>query len=771
MGLNYTAQIYFNFGQYYFAKDYYSLSKTIAEEQNNSEYIIKNTIGIAESCKLIGSTKSLNEGINILSRTILYAESIKSDSSSGFVINKTYFHNMYNELGNLYIDRLDYNFEKGKANLEKALKIAKELNDVTLLNKTYNNLGVLYLKEESKAAQLYFEKALLYDANPFMTSLIHRNLSILHTKFENYPEALNHIQISIKSIVPLDASNSKNLPSKLDLVNSNVKFQLISSLIDKANIWIKLSDNNPNKNEFLEEAIRTLDLADYLAEQTWINNSEQRSKLFWRKTASEIYLTATKACYLLNNVQKAFYFMEKNKALLLLEDLSTKISKNNSKIPVEINQQEQELKNKINKLKKLSTTRKTDSVQAQLLIAKDRYNNFINTLSIGYKSYFKTLQSPEVIDLFALKQHIPTKNTAYIEYILDDKEGYGLLITDTKTIFFEIKNCKELKNYTTQYRRLLETPFQDKEVISLYKSVSNKIYKSLFPDEIKADIGGKKLTIIPDYYLQNIPFESLLTSEKDNSYLLFQNEINYSYSLSFLIKNNEVERKNTNDVIAFAPVEFSSDLITLHNTEEELNLINDMFSAQLFLKDNATSENFFKESDNFKIIHIASHASANDSISPWISFYNDKIELAQIYNFKSSPDLVVLSACNTSLGKLYIGEGVMSLSRAFFSTGTHSVLPTLWEVNDKATLQILNSFYKNIKQGQNKSLSLHNAKLKYIKNNSLSAVSPYYWASFIMIGDTGVIKIESEFSTIYYIVIAFFTLIITIFYFKRKKSD
>ncbi|MFP4847146.1 CHAT domain-containing protein [Winogradskyella sp. PE311] len=763
------AEIYFITDQYHLSKDYYMLSQTIAEDQDDYDYIIKSALGIAQACKLINSPKSLREGVNTLIKVITKADSIKSN----ITIDNRYFHSLYNQLGNLYIDRLDYDFKNGKQNLEKALKIALELKDSELLNRTYNDLGVLYRKEEKMEAQFYFEKALAYVSNPFVESQVHRNLSKHHIHFGNYTKSFFHIQKSISLLVNLDTTDVKNLPSKLDLSNSDTKFQLISALVDKANIWIKLIEENPNKEEYQINVFNTLELADFLADETRIENTDKRSKLFWRKTASGIYLKATEVCYLLNDAEKAFYFIEKNKALLLLEDVTLKITKNNSNIPKTILEREQELKNNINDLEKRSIDTSANTTQSQLLLAKDDYKLYINSLDADYKFYFKTLQPAEVINFDTFKNEFLKDNNAYIEYIIHqdkDEEGYGLIITSSNTTLFEIKDTEELKNLVIEYRNLIDSPFNDKASIEHFKGVSYKIYKSLFPDQIEPLLKDKILTIVPDYYLQNIPFESLTTSNKNLNYLIYSNQINYSYSLSFLSENKKVIRKNTNNIIAFAPIKFPSKLTSLPHTKDELEFINSNFKAKTLLNEYATEDIFFKESNNHKIIHIASHANANDSISPWISFYDKKVNLEDIYSLKNSAELVVLSACNTSLGELHHGEGVMSLSRSFFNSGSHSVMPTLWEVNDKATLDIVKSFYTNLKQGQNKSLALHNAKLSYIEANSLSQSSPYYWASFVLIGDTRALKLESNFSIYYYyFIFGFIVLVVVILFLRRKK--
>ena len=93
----------------------------------------------------------------------------------------------------------------------------------------------------------------------------------------------------------------------------------------------------------------------------------------------------------------------------------------------------------------------------------------------------------------------------------------------------------------------------------------------------------------------------------------------------------------------------------------------------------------------------------------------DDLKLHELYTYKNNADLVVLSACNTSLGEVAVGEGVLSLARGFFYSGANSVISSLWNVNDVATTSLMNNFYTNLKDNQTKAEALTNAKRKYLK--------------------------------------------------------
>lgn len=157
----------------------------------------------------------------------------------------------------------------------------------------------------------------------------------------------------------------------------------------------------------------------------------------------------------------------------------------------------------------------------------------------------------------------------------------------------------------------------------------------------------------------------------------------------------------------------------------------------------------------YRILHFATHALANDEINyatqpalilsqagvqgkaPGFLQFNDILQL------KLDADLVVLSACDTGLGKLREGEGIVGLTRAFFYAGAASIVSSLWKVEDQSTSLLMEGFYRRLKQGQSKSEALRQAKLELLQSKvnlkasgtRESLASPFYWAPFVLIGD------------------------------------
>jgi CHAT domain-containing protein len=99
----------------------------------------------------------------------------------------------------------------------------------------------------------------------------------------------------------------------------------------------------------------------------------------------------------------------------------------------------------------------------------------------------------------------------------------------------------------------------------------------------------------------------------------------------------------------------------------------------------------------------------------------------------SGTELVVLSACDTGLGQVDRGEGVLGLRRAFALAGARSLLMSLWSVNDAATSQLMQAYYGRLKRGEGRSDALRGVQLEFLADPVLA--DPYYWAPFILAGD------------------------------------
>ena len=106
----------------------------------------------------------------------------------------------------------------------------------------------------------------------------------------------------------------------------------------------------------------------------------------------------------------------------------------------------------------------------------------------------------------------------------------------------------------------------------------------------------------------------------------------------------------------------------------------------------------------------------------------------ELYNLNLPAELVVLSACQTGLGKQIKGEGMIGLTRGFMHAGAARVVVSLWNVNDKATSELMTRFYqKMLKEQQAPAAALRSAQVEMWKQKAWQ--SPNYWAAFVLQGE------------------------------------
>ena len=161
--------------------------------------------------------------------------------------------------------------------------------------------------------------------------------------------------------------------------------------------------------------------------------------------------------------------------------------------------------------------------------------------------------------------------------------------------------------------------------------------------------------------------------------------------------------------------------------------------------DLAASEDKLHSADvnNYRILHIATHGLLDVERPQFtgvvLSLVGNTnadgfLRTDEIFNLKMSPSLVMLSACETGLGKEKRGEGVIGLTRAFMYAGAPTVGVSLWSVADKSTAELMTNFYKNLLASHSPASSaLREAQLAMISGNKYSA--PFYWAPFVLVGE------------------------------------
>ena len=474
----------------------------------------------------------------------------------------------------------------------------------------------------------------------------------------------------------------------------------------------------------------------------------------------------------------AFQFMEKSKNLVLLQSINEKNGKNFAGIPADVLKSEEELLGRINFLEhqvRISTdSLLAENLRNRLFEQKQQYKKLVEKLEENYPRYFK-LRYQEYIPEIENIQNLLGMETAMLSYFVTEVAVFRLIITRENIELDKIKTG-ELEDHLVGMRKGITLKLDD-----VYLEKASVLGELLIPKYFAETI--KKLVIIPDGGLSVLPFEALLPNNtgvkatfETNNYLAKRFRISYSPSVSIwenMVLNKGATSEKTN-FLAFAPVfehfftsqitskpdyKLFSDLLynsginslgvsPLTASKKEVLKLDSLFSSSkyetnVFLMSDASEKKIYQLNlDNFKYIHIATHGFV-DKNNPDLSGlllapvnqkdFDNILYTGEIYNLSFNAELITLSACETGLGQVAEGEGLLGFSRAFFYSGAKNLLLSLWKVNDSSTEKLMTDFYSNVLKGNmDYPDALFQAK-KHLMNDKTYS-HPYYWAPFVLIG-------------------------------------
>ncbi len=683
------------------------------------------------------------------------------------------------DLADLYLNLSTIFFHDKKASLsylEKAIPVYSKLNDSIKLGVFYNNIGVLYSElNQTKKSTLFYTKALQISNSWKMTADVYLNQgyylpsALPDEKISYYYRALNTV------LYGQEVPKRKNPNYLLDIKNSPNKTDVLHYLSEIGAELISAYELDPSTKHLIK-AKKIFHLIDQVISLIRLDSSQEKSKLFWIDKGVDTYLLAVKVCYLLNDIDGAFYFMEKNKSLLLLENLDKLKMKVSSSIPKSVLEREKFFEfEKISLRSQLEETPDNQVLQRAFTEINNEHSIFLDSLKITFPKYYNIKREPKISSLKqAIEKHVsPTSNL--VEYILTPNDGYGLFCSNDEMILFQIEEAPLFLKRVNELKEMISKPYVKESEFVAYQLLANVVYDQIFPfPDALSKLDSKKLVVIPDYEIQNLPFSALVATKRGThyqpDYLLYHTEVSYLHSVSVFDRMGTPNNKKQS-MIGFAPVNFEKHkLPNLLASGQEMDNYASILPMELKIQKAATKEAFQKSIKEHSIIHLSTHAGYETSKTPWISFYDEKLTLDDFYQMETAAHLIILDACKSALGNLEIGEGVNSLSRALFYNGTESVIASQWNANGQANYEIFHEFYSHIKANQRKSKSLQSAKIDYLSTNQLDRLSPYYWAPLTVTGNTDALSLQHDrFSNWLFIALGIMALIM-LFILIRKKT-
>ncbi|HEV7684904.1 MAG TPA: CHAT domain-containing tetratricopeptide repeat protein [Pyrinomonadaceae bacterium] len=331
------------------------------------------------------------------------------------------------------------------------------------------------------------------------------------------------------------------------------------------------------------------------------------------------------------------------------------------------------------------------------------------------------------------------------------------------------------------------------ENTTAFSRAANALYKVVVAPATSV-IGSRRLVIVADGALNFVPFEALVTTDKSGDYssldyLIKTNKISYAPSASVTAAVRNQKRTAGRNVLLVADPIFSATDPRLHSgstgpgkqTEATRGLgldsaVSDVTGppndplklprlagtraeaeqiarltrtsgaqADMWLDLGANEDDVkTREIQSYRVLHVATHGIL-DATRPQfsglvLSLVGNKpdddgfLRTSEVFNLKLGGPLVMLSACESGLGKVKRGEGVIGLTQAFMYAGAPTVGVTLWSVADKPTAELMTDFYRHL-LGPDPSASsaMREAQLTMISGKKYSA--PFYWAPFVLVGE------------------------------------
>lgn len=345
------------------------------------------------------------------------------------------------------------------------------------------------------------------------------------------------------------------------------------------------------------------------------------------------------------------------------------------------------------------------------------------------------LTYPRPASLKEIQTHVLAYDELLLSYFVGDERSVLWLVGRNEATVHALPDREALLALVT---RFLDRA--GRAGVSLSEQAGDSEAESLVEAILPVDLpAGRRLLVAADGPLHHVPFEAL---RKNGRYLIEDHEIVATSSATFLNLMRELPRgKTARDFLGLAPGDAPTDSC------DSLLQIASLFpeDAQVVLTGEACSkENLRRQQlERFRYLHFATHGWLDQDnpryyglrLSPSGNGKDEFLYVHEVYSMNLAADLVVLSACQSGLGELVAGEGLIGMTRAFLCAGSRAVLVSLWNVSDRSTAEFMRAFYEELHSGRTVAGALRRTKLAFIASERPTQRQLYRWAPFVLVGD------------------------------------
>ena len=465
--------------------------------------------------------------------------------------------------------------------------------------------------------------------------------------------------------------------------------------------------------------------------------------------STDTYINLIQLLWKKGDFESAFNYAERAKARAFLDQIARGKIDFRAGVDGELLEREQTLRGEINALRE------------QLLILKNPPQNewdmeaiikMEQLLSEALKNHENLLtdikiQSPAAASLVSVDveplgkiQSLLDDRTTLVEYFVTDEQTFTFIITRNSFNTIPLKLSQEELTEQIKLSRDVPDPNYARDP---HPTELTKLYQWLI-EPLKPYLDTSHLAIVPHGILHYLPFAALTDGDRylSDDYALFY--LPSANTLRFLSPSHPV--KNPTILALGAPeISESEGLSYLNYAKQEVKKVAHLFKTEPLVGKSATESAVWSKAGGANFLLLAAHGKYNRVNPLYSSIYlaaddknNGRLEVHEIYglDLRANTNLVVLSACETHVGKLSRGDEVVGMNRAFLYAGTPAVIASLWSVDDEATGLLMQRFFTHLRDGMSAAEALQKAQQK-LRQQRPDYSHPYYWAAFSLTGSTG----------------------------------
>lgn len=692
----------------------------------------------------------------------------------------------YGELATLpSLAKLSYlkgNVIEAKLLNERGLALASRLNDVFHIAVIKEDLGNMALDsgEYDKAIGRYREAATIYDKLKIRLPRVQGLLAKAHEKKGELGEARRYYMSSLAA--------NREIRDRFAEGQSLYDLARLDRIENKEESALKLAGESVEISDALSSNVLNSRL-----KSTYFSSIYERYELY-----IELLIKSGRRLGDGSYSSRALQASERARARSMLETLMLSKPSIIRDADPEMIEREDEIRATLNMKADMLTDALSSAAGPReiddLAVEIETLSNNLEEIKARLKKnspIYSALKDPSPFDIATFQRDVLDDDTVLMEFFFGKDEGYLWLVDKNKIESYVLPTRKQIDSRVEKLMELLglgrqKGPENSNQIPSLEEIESEYAQEaSRLSDDLFAQLGnklaGKRLIIVPDGKLRLFPISSL-PWPGNNEPILISSETIYEPSASTLfLLINQRKRTAENDLLVFSDPVFSdldsrlsgetsrddrSDtapapanslrfaesmgslprLLASKTEGDAIATILGTSNSKVFTgfaanRDQALSPDI----SNYRIIHFATHSIVNHQhpelsgivlsrFKPGGEQLNQFVRLQDIYAMNLSADLVVLSACDTGIGKDVRGEGLMSFTNGFIQAGAGSTVSTFWKIDDEATLQLMKDFYSGLaSENLPPSQALRNAQLKMSRSQIYR--SPFYWAAFNFQGD------------------------------------